>query len=85
MILETKEIEVPWAQTLLARQNKDIYPELFIHYGPDKTFLPKHFGHLYYQIDNLEVNNDDLWICSFIKAGSYETFMLLSVSIKVYQ
>lgn len=57
------------AKTLVSRQNKAIYPEPFVQFGPGKCFLPKFYDMYSDTIDNLEIREDDLWICSFIKAG----------------
>jgi estrone sulfotransferase len=68
--LETREIESAVAQKLISRQNNSIYPEVFKKFGPGKCFLPPFFADYYEEIKNLEIRDDDLWICSFIKAGT---------------
>jgi len=70
MDLEIHQVENPWADILLSRQNKKIYPEVFSQFGPDKCFLPKFFEKHFETINTLPVKDDDLWVCSFIKAGT---------------
>ncbi|ODM95898.1 Sulfotransferase family cytosolic 1B member 1, partial [Orchesella cincta] len=70
MPIEYKEINGPLAERMLARQNKAIYPDLFVQHGPGKCFLPKYYSDHSDFIDNFEVRDDDLWLVSFVKAGT---------------
>lgn len=57
------------AERLMAKQNKAIYPRPFVRFGSDGVFLPDFFRDSAVPIRKMDVREDDLWICSFIKAG----------------
>lgn len=61
------DVDKVTSDLLVSRQNPLIYPEAFAHFGPDRVFLPKFFAQSAELIENLQVREDDLWICSFIK------------------
>ncbi|CAL8072372.1 unnamed protein product [Orchesella dallaii] len=70
MPIQYKEISDPLAERMLARQNKAIYPELFVQFGLGKCFLPKYYSEHSDCIENFQVRDDDLWLVSFVKAGT---------------
>jgi len=57
------------AEAVLKRQNRTIYPELFVQFQPSKCFLPKEYARHYDYIKNFPVRDDDVWVVSFIKSG----------------
>ncbi len=58
------------ADKMLARQNPLIYPELPAQFGPERVMLPKFFEQHWPAIDAFPVRDDDVWLVSFIKAGT---------------
>ncbi|ODM93338.1 hypothetical protein Ocin01_13347 [Orchesella cincta] len=54
MPIKYTEISGPLAERMLARQNKAIYAELFVQFGPGKCFLPKYYSEHSDVIENFE-------------------------------
>lgn len=68
--LKYKKLDKETADWLVSKQNKAIYPDACVQFGPEEVFLPEFYAETASFIENLEVRDDDLWICSFIKAGT---------------
>jgi estrone sulfotransferase len=51
--------------------NAIVYQDLFKKFGNwNICFLPKHYSSHSDYIQNFQVRNDDIWVVSFIKAGT---------------
>ena len=43
----------------------------------DAVCLPEYFRQFADKIENFEVRDDDTWVCTFPKAGEYNSFVLI--------